>query len=148
MGKKTISDEKKVVIKSLADMGLSYRKIQGIIPISLGYIGKVIKEFDENRELIDFYRKNRADILLKAQLDDMALQEVLRDSVAKADLEKWTPDQRARWFQALTIDGAVKLDKERLIRGESTENISFHADIAILKGHIPAKAAKITENKG
>jgi hypothetical protein len=34
LGKKTISDEKKAVVKALSDAGMPYRKIQEIIPVS------------------------------------------------------------------------------------------------------------------
>jgi len=124
MGKKTLSDEKKVVIKSLVDSGNSYREVQKVIPVSIGYITRIVKEFESNRELIEFYRANRTDILLKAQLDSMALQEAIRNSITEEDIGKWTPDQKARWHQALTIDHGTKFDKERLERGESTENVS------------------------
>ena len=124
MGKKTISDEKKVVIKSLIDVGKSYREVQEIIPVSIGYITRIVKEFESNRELIEWYKTNKADILSKAQLDSTALQEAIRHSITEDDIKKWTPDQKARWHQALTIEHGTKFDKERLQRDESTENVS------------------------
>lgn len=124
MGKKTLCSEKKVVIKSLVDAGQSYRQVQKIIPISLGYITRIIKEFESDRELIEWYRKNRADILLKAQIDSMALQEAIRQSITEDDINSWTPDQKARWHHALTVDHGVKFDKERVEKGESTENVA------------------------
>ena len=124
MGKKTISDEKKVVIKSLVDAGKSYREVQEIIPVSLGYIGKIIKEFEASKELVEWYKENKADILSKAQLDSTVLQEAIRHSITEEDIKKWTPDQKARWHQALTIEHGTKFDKERLQRDESTENVS------------------------
>ena len=63
MGKKTISDEKKAVVKALADSGMPYRKIQEIIPVSLGQISNIIKEFESNRKLVEYYKKKRADLL-------------------------------------------------------------------------------------
>jgi hypothetical protein len=100
MGKKTISDEKKVMIKSLVDSGKSYREVQETIPVSLGYIGKIIKEFEANKELIEYYKTNKVDILLKIQMDNLALQGAIRASITKKDVEKWTPDQKPRWYDA------------------------------------------------
>lgn len=148
MGKNVISDESKVVVKSLVDIGLTYRAIKEIIPISIGYITKVCKEFDENKELIEFYRINRADILLKAQMDNMALQEAIRDSITPTDLEGWKPDERARWFSALGVDFGIKFDKERLELDKSTENVDFHLNIAAIKGHTPTGKGKVTQDKG
>jgi len=124
MGKKTISDEKKVVIKSLVDSGKSYREVQEIIPVSLGYIGKIIKEFEANKELIDYYKTNKIDILLKTQMDNLALQGAIRASITEKDVKKWTPDQKARWYDATGRDFGIKFDKGRLEEGESTENVS------------------------
>ena len=124
MGKKTISDDKKVVVKSLVDAGTSYRKINEITGVSLGLITKIVKEFESSQELIDWYKKNKLNVLMKAQLEDLAFQEAIRKSITEAALKKWTPDQKARWYQVLGTDHGIKFDKERLERGQSTENVS------------------------
>ena len=124
MGKRTISDDKKVVVKSLVDAGTSYRKINEITGVSLGLITRIVKEFESNQELIDSYKKNKINILMKAQLENLALQKAIRDSITEEDLKKWTPDQKARWYQVLGTDHGIKFDKERLERGQSTENVS------------------------
>ena len=121
---KKISNEKKVVIKSLVDAGMSYREVKEIIPVSLGYITRIVKEFESSKELIRWYEANRVDVLLKAQLESMALQGAIRNSITEDDIKKWTPDQKARWHHALTIDHGTKFDKERLQRGESTQNVA------------------------
>ena len=124
MGKRTISDDKKVVVKSLVDAGTNYRKINEITGVSLGHITKIVKEFESSQELIDWYQKNKLNVLMKAQLENLALQEAIRNSITEDDLKKWTPDQKARWYQVLGTDHGIKFDKERLERGQSTENVS------------------------
>jgi transposase len=124
MGKRTVSDDKKVVVKSLVDSGMSYRKINEVTSVSLGLISKVVKEFEGNQELIEWYRENKAGVLAKAQLDNLALQNAIRESITVEALEKWTPDQKARWYSALGINFGIQFDKERLVLGESTENVS------------------------
>jgi transposase len=124
MGKRTISDDKKVVVKSLVDAGTNYRKINEITGVSLGHITKIVKEFESSQDLINWYQKNKLNILMKAQLENLALQEAIRNSITKVDLKKWTPDQKARWYQVLGTDHGIKFDKERLERGQSTENVS------------------------
>lgn len=110
MGKKTISDEKKAVVKALADSGMPYRKIQEIIPVSLGQISNIIKEFESNRKLVEYYRRNRADLLAYDQI-------VYRSHITPEKLEKTSA-------RDLEIMRGVTYDKERLERGESTENVS------------------------
>ena len=124
MGKTTISDDKKVVVKSLVDAGTNYRKINEITGVSLGHITKIVKEFESSQDLIDWYQKNKLNVLMKAQFENLALQEALRNSITEDDLNKWTPDQKARWYQVLGTDYGIKFDKERLERGQSTENVS------------------------
>jgi len=127
MGKKTISDDKKVVVKSLVDAGNTYRKTAEIMGVSLGAIHKIIKEFESDRELVEFYRDNKADILLKAQMKNIALQQAIINSLSDDDITGMTAREKARWFQVLGTDYGIKFDKERLERGESTENLSvFH----------------------
>ena len=111
MGKKTISDEKKAVVKALADSGMPYRKIQEIIPVSLGQISNIIKEFESNRKLVEYYKKNRADLLTFDQM-------VYRSHITEEKLEKASA-------RDLELMRAVAFDKERLQRGESTDNVSI-----------------------
>ncbi len=125
MGKRTVSDEKKVVVKSLIDSGMPYRKVAEVVNVSLGHITKIVKEFEANRELIEWYSKNRAEVLLKAQIDNLALQEAIRSTITEEEIRKWTPDQKAKWHQALGIDFGIKFDKERLESNLPTDNLAI-----------------------
>ena len=122
--KKLISDEKKVVVKSLVDAGMPYRTVNEVTGVSLGLITKIVKEFEANRELVEWYRGNKVNILLKMQVDNLALQNAIRGSVTEEELKGWTPDQKQRWFMALGTDFGIKYDKERLESGQSTENVA------------------------
>ena len=124
MGKRSVSDDKKVVVKSLVDSGMAYRKVNEVTGVSLGLISKIVKEFEGSQELVDWYRENKARVLAKSQLDNLALQNAIRESITVEALEKWTPDQKARWYSALGINFGIQFDKERLVLGESTENVS------------------------
>ena len=96
MGKRTVSNDKKVVVKSLVDSGMAYRKVNEVTGVSLGLISKIVKEFEGNQELVDWYRENKARVLAKAQLDNLALQNAIRESITAEALEKWTPDQKEK----------------------------------------------------
>jgi len=124
MGKRTVSDDKKVVVKSLVDSGMPYRKVNEVTGVSLGLISKIVQQFESDRELVNWYRENKAGILAKMQLSNLDLQNALRDSITEEDLKSWTPDQKARWYSALGINFGIQFDKERLVLGESTENVS------------------------
>ena len=154
MGKRTVSDDKKVVVKSLVDSGLSYRKVNEVTGVSLGLISKIVKEFEGNRELVEWYRENKAGVLAKAQLSNIALQSAIRDSITEEDLKSWTPDQKARWYSALNISYGIQFDKERLMLGESTENvaqiiktINYIKEQRILEGRAMKQQVAIEKDK-
>jgi len=125
MGKKTISDEKKVVVKSLVDSGMPYRKVNEVTGVSLGLIGKIVQQFEADKGLVEWYQRNKVDLLRKAQVENLALQQAIRDTLSEEEIRKLTPDQKARWFGVLGVDHGIKFDKERLQSDMSTENISI-----------------------
>ena len=125
MGKKTISDDKKVVVKSLVDSGMPYRKVNEVTGVSLGLIGKIVRQFEADKGLVEWYQRNKVELLRKAQVENLALQQAIRDTLTEEEIKKFTPDQKARWFAALGVDHGIKFDKERLQSDISTENISI-----------------------
>ena len=125
MGKRTVSEDKKVVVKSLVDSGMPYRKVNEVTGVSLGLIGKIVRQFEANRDLIEWYQRNKLELLQNAQAENLALQQAIRDSLTEEEIRKFTPDQKARWFAALGVDHGIKFDKERLQADLSTDNVSI-----------------------
>jgi hypothetical protein len=70
MGKKRFSNDTKILVRSLHDSGLGYRRIVELTGVSLGLIGKIVKSFDANKNLVTWYEKNKIELLRKAQLDN------------------------------------------------------------------------------
>lgn len=103
--------DKKVVVKSLVDAGMPYRKIQEITSVSLASITNIVKEFEANRELVEYYKKNRGDILAHDQI-------LYRSYITPEKLEKAS----ARDLETMR---AIAFDKERLERGQTTENLGL-----------------------
>ena len=124
MGKKTISDDKKVVVKSLVDSGMPYRKVNEVTGVSLGLIGKIVRQFEADKGLVEWYQRNKVELLRKAQVENLALQQAIRDTLTEEEIRKLTPDQKARWFAALGVDHGIKFDKERIQSDLSTDNVS------------------------
>ncbi len=122
--KNTVSDTKKVVVKSLVDAGLPYREISETVGVSLGYISEIVKEFEASKELVAWFKQNKSDILLRAQAENLALQDMIRKTVTPEEIVTWTPDQRQRWFSALGINFGIVYDKTRLEGDLSTDNLS------------------------
>lgn len=93
---------------------MSYRKIQKIVPVSLGHISNIVKEFKSNKGLTAYYKKNRADILTYGQI-------TYRNYIAPEKLKK-------AFARELELMRCTAYDKERLERGESTENVAVILD--------------------
>jgi transposase len=125
MGKRTISDDKRVVVKSLVDAGMPYRKVNEVTGVSLGLIGRIVRQFEADKDLVAWYQKNKVDLLRKAQVENLALQQAIRDTLTEEEIRKLTPDQKARWFGALGVDHGIKFDKERIQADLSTDNVSI-----------------------
>jgi DNA-binding Lrp family transcriptional regulator len=106
-----IPDDKKVVVKSLVDAGMPYRKIQEITSVSPASITNIVKEFEANKELVEYYKKNRGDILAHDQM-------LYRSYITPEKLEKAS----ARDLETMR---AIAFDKERLERGQTTENVGL-----------------------
>ena len=104
-----IPDDKKVVVKSLVDAGMPYRKIQEITSVSPASITNIVREFEANKELVEYYKKNRGDILAHDQM-------LYRSYITPEKLEKAS----ARDLETMR---AIAFDKERLERGQTTENV-------------------------
>jgi hypothetical protein len=124
-----IPDDKKVVVKSLVDAGMPYRKIQEITLVSPASITNIVREFEANRELVEYYKKNRADILTHDQM-------LYRSYITPEKLEKASARE-------LELMRAIAFDKERLERGQSTENIGHALYLGIMEVKKRLKKGKL-----
>ena len=143
MPKKTIPDEKKLVIKSMVDSGMSYREIQKVIPdVSTGAISKIAKKFESNKELVEFYRKNRADILADLQRLKVEKQHLILKSLTEAEIKSMKSMEKFKAVVALDTGMGIDFDKERLERGQSTENVHviYEAIVALQKKRAKGEA--------
>jgi len=122
--KKTIPDEKKLVIKSMVDSGMSYREIQKVIPdVSMGAISKIAKQFEGDRELVEYFKKNRADVLANLQRLKVEKQHLILESMTEKELKGLKATEKFKGLVALDTGMGIDFDKERLERGQSTENV-------------------------
>ena len=106
-------------LKLKIDNKLSYQQIADIQGVHKSAIHQAIKDLLPTEET-QTYKQQRADILAN-------LQTKIIKSIDDADIKK-AP------FGSRILAMAQLIDKERLERGQSTENIAqIHADIAKLK---------------
>ena len=81
--------------------------------------------YDNFRDVVDYYKVNRADIFAAEQANDISIQKKIKEKkLTDADIDGLTVHEALNWFRALGLDFGIKYDKERLERGESTENVA------------------------
>ena len=113
------------------DHGLSYQQIADLQGVDKAAIHRAIKDLLPNHET-QVYKSNRADIL--ANLQGKIIKSITDEDIKKAP------------FGSRILAMAQLIDKERLERGQSTENIAqIHADIAKLK---MGKVEQVSNNPG
>jgi hypothetical protein len=120
------------VFDLIAVKGLSYHQASKILNISVEAVRQLcIRNDIPSKNGLKRIRKNRAEAL-------MALQDRILSSIDGADIKK------ASLLQKMSAVG-IAYDKERLERGESTQNVSV-AHIEALKtlDEVDAELAKIT----
>ena len=82
----------------------------------------------DKRELAEKYRLNRAEVFVGAQRDRMELAERILATMTDAEVQKMKPSEKSTMLKALDVGTAVLYDKERLEKGESTENVAVMID--------------------
>ena len=101
---------------------LSTRDIGAIANCSHVNVVTTLKRYNINHEHVKSFKEQRADIFA-------GLQHRLLSSVTDADIQKTPVGSRI-------LASAQLYDKERLERGQSSENITLiHADIAKIRGY-------------
>ena len=99
---------------------LTTREIGTLVDCDYSHVSRVLTKYGLNEANLTEYKKNRADIF--AGIQGKILESINDDDIKKASL-----------MQKSTAM-AVLYDKERLERGESTQNVlSIHGDIAEMK---------------
>lgn len=94
------------------------------------YENKVLSEHKgflqcQQQTTVGQFKLARADVFAQEQLENLVIQKKIRDHhFTDEQIKEMTSSQAKEVYRALGTDSAIKYDKERLERGESTENVS------------------------
>jgi len=95
------------------------------VGVSLDTVHDKALDYDKFRDVVDYYKVNRADIFAAEQAVDIGIQKKIKEKkLSDEDIDGLTVHEALNWFRALGLDFGIKYDKERLERGESTENVA------------------------
>lgn len=113
------------VVQALADKGLSTAQIaskQGVDPKT---IWRFLHSTEPERDALEIFKKNRADLLAKLQAKAGDVMHRIIDSMDDAFVSALKPHEKQGALQSLNIVAGTAFDKERLDRGQSTANHSI-----------------------
>jgi hypothetical protein len=121
--------ERKVIIKSLIDAGNSETWTAEVMGCSRWMVRKVKASMEGDEKFITWYRANRAKVLAKVQMDNLALHEVLIGSVTPEEIEGMSSNEKAAWVRNTMVNAGIAYDKERLENDLSTENVDKRLNV-------------------
>ena len=119
-------DRKKV--QELARQGMSTGDIAKHQGVNRSTVFRYLDSLNVNTRQLKQFQARRADVLMQVQAKSTAVQDLVLDRL-RADLEDedvvkaLTPTAKIQYLNAATMTGGVAYDKERLERGQSTENV-------------------------
>lgn len=120
-----IPDDKKKVIKAFIEAGMPYKEIQELTGVALGTITKIKGNpvIKANKEMLALFKKDRGDIFARAGMKYNQLRDLILASMTDKEIEDMTPTQKIAALPKLEIAHGTIYDKERLEKGESTQNV-------------------------
>ena len=132
------------VVKRLAAAGLGAADIakhQGVAHVTAW---RFLQQHKLEQKNIDTFKANRADLLAGLQGDALALQKRILATFDDGVLGVMKPSEKTGLLMALNATHGTTFDKERLERGESTQNISTISrmiDNRVSSAHKPGSEA-------
>ena len=115
-------DRAKVV--ALAKQGMSTLDIARHQNVSPSTVWRFLQQTKPERQALELFKAHRADVLAGLQAKSLDTQERILDTLDDHVINALTPSQKSGLLLALNAVSGTSYDKERLERGESTENIS------------------------
>jgi hypothetical protein len=113
-------------VRELLDKGVSTKDIAAAEGVSRWGVAKFVERSRSEFEAVDIFKQNRAEIFARIGARNLGLQDALLDRLSdEGILRSLTPTQIASLLFALNSQHGTIYDKERLERGQSTQNHSI-----------------------
>ena len=129
-GTTEIPDDKKKIIKAFIEAGMPYKEIVELTNVAMGTITKIKGNpaIKADKEMLAVYKKQRADVFTSAGMKYSQLRDLILSSMTSEEIREMTITQKISALPKLEIAHGTIYDKERLERGESTENVHVIVD--------------------
>lgn len=138
----------KAKVTQLAQAGLSTYQIAKVVgTANQSTIHRFLKKIQPELQAVEAFKVNRAEVLATLQAKNLTIQDKLLDKLEDEGLlAALTPAQLTGIVFALNSQHGTLFDKERLERGQSTQNISAISrmiDSAVQSIYKPAKDKRL-----
>lgn len=113
-------------VKALHKAGVPLAEIAKEQGVAYSTVNRFIQRTSLEAQNVEAFKTHRADILARVQMGALSLQEqIIADLSRDGILETLTPGQKASIAHTMSVVHGTAFDKERLERGQSTQNHSI-----------------------
>ena len=111
---------------ALAARGLSSGEIAKMQGVARTTVWRFLDRLRPEKQAVSDFKANRADVFARLQARELDLKERILDNLGEdAVFDALSAHQKTSLYHTLTISSGTSYDKERLERGESTQNIGL-----------------------
>jgi len=119
-------------VRELVSTGLApadIAKHQGVHPTT---ITRFLQKIQPEMQALGQFKEHRADVLAVLHSKNVGIQERILDAMDEGFISALKGEQKSRVLRDLTVAAGIGYDKERLERGQTTQNLG------VLTKHIEA----------
>ena len=118
-------------VAELAEQGLKtidIAKHQGVAPST---VFRFLQQNEPDRLALEVFKKDRGDVFARLSMKSLGLQDKILDTFDERIIAALKPHEKGSLLHALNIQAGTLYDKERLERGQSTQNLSILSKLII-----------------
>jgi len=115
----------------LAKQGMSTADIaqhQGVAPST---VFRFLQQTQPERQALEVFKKKRGDVFARLAAKSLNVQEAIVDSLDESVVSALKPHEKGSLLHALNIQAGTLFDKERLERGQSTNNLAVLGNLIL-----------------
>lgn len=108
----------------LAEQGLTTSDIAKHQKVAPSTVFRFLQQTKPERAALESFKKNRGDAFARLAMKSLNVQEAIVDSLDDVVVSALPVHQKGSLLHSLSISSGILFDKERLERGQSTNNLA------------------------
>lgn len=118
-------------VAALAKQGLSTADIAAHQKVAPSTVFRFLQQTKPERAALESFKKNRGDAFARLAMKSLNVQEAIVDSLDDAVVSALPVHQKGSLLHSLSISSGILFDKERLERGQSTNNLAVLGQLIV-----------------